>query len=323
MLVASILTTVGVCAPQPLPDTMLISIRRPVGEAPDGNLPLDVKVIQSALNDTSPEVGGASPPQRLDGDAGPLTRAAIRQFQRHHFGFHDGRVDINKFTIIRLNELRARRLHPNRIAIIAAYLQEALRVIRAGETNLLMAQAVVHTRDGGGIPALGRTERMRKVNLHFQADKSGTPDLTIREVLRIYQRMKTVFQRPGGIWGIQVFEVNYFPDMERKSAAWTTAGGFDLPNQLRDGEPARADRIYLTGAIDRGSPQATVMRIIHELAHFVGPQDGHGAIDDNGVGGVWVDAPQVVRLGPAQRLKTAQLYATFAMDCAGIRPPGK
>lgn len=164
---------------------------------------------------------------------------------------------------------------------------------------------------------------MRKVNLHFQADASGTPDLTIREVLRIYQRMKQVFQRPGGIWGVQVFEVNYFPDMESRAAAWTTAGGFDMPNQLREGEPARADRIYLTGAIDRGSPQATVMRIIHELAHFVGPGDDQGAILDNGVGGVWVDAPQVVRLSPAQRLKTAQMYATFALDCAGIRPPGK
>ena len=65
------------------------------------------------------------------------------------------------------------------------------------------------------------------------------------------------------------------------------------------------------------------MRIIHELAHFVGPGDDQGAILDNGVGGVWVDAPQVVRLSPAQRLKTAQIYATFALDCAGIRPPGK
>lgn len=92
MPVASILTTLGVCARQPLPTTMLISISRPVGEAPDGNLLPDVRTIQSALNENQPEEGGAAPTLNVDGIAGPLTREAIRRFQRHHFGSHDGRV---------------------------------------------------------------------------------------------------------------------------------------------------------------------------------------------------------------------------------------
>ncbi|HEY4563369.1 MAG TPA: hypothetical protein VIJ36_10340, partial [Thermoanaerobaculia bacterium] len=38
------------------------------------------------------------------GICGPLTIGAIRRFQQHHFGWQDGRVDVNNVTMAKLNE---------------------------------------------------------------------------------------------------------------------------------------------------------------------------------------------------------------------------
>src|SRR5215813_6686830 len=71
------------------------------------NRPDDVQVIQRALNDVPPNQGKPVPPLVVDGISGPKTRKAIQTFQLKHFGWKlaDGRVDPDKPTIARLNEL--------------------------------------------------------------------------------------------------------------------------------------------------------------------------------------------------------------------------
>lgn len=74
----------------------------------------DVFVVQGLLNNISSEGGGASPRLAFDGQSGPRTIAAIRQFQQTQLGFQDGRVDPRGRTIDLLNEVagvRCVRLH--------------------------------------------------------------------------------------------------------------------------------------------------------------------------------------------------------------------
>jgi peptidoglycan hydrolase-like protein with peptidoglycan-binding domain len=320
----------GGCIRQPLPpaSSLFFAIKEPVGDTARGNLKSDVKRIQEALNVIADNDGGPSPALVPDGIAGRLTIGAIKKFQQRQLGSHDGRVDPGKRTVVRLNEMQASQLRPDIVPTIISLVGTALGVIRAAQSNLLLALPVADAGGGGGggLPAFGRDALMRLSNLHFQVDRTPQPSATLRRILRIYDRMQQVFKRPGGVFGPAMFETNPFPDMEKIASAWTTAGGFDLIGHLRPRpEPAaRADRIYLCSQVATRSRQANIMLIVHELAHFVGPPEGDpNTIDDNHIGGVWIDDPKMVALTPTQRLRTAQNYATFALDCGGIRPPGK
>ena len=64
----------------------LVSIRLPVGNAPGGNLPVDVRTIQTALNEIPPEDGGPVPQLVVDGFVGTFTIGAIDQFQLKQLG---------------------------------------------------------------------------------------------------------------------------------------------------------------------------------------------------------------------------------------------
>src|SRR3954453_18344624 len=83
---------------------MAETISAAVGTSPAPNRFGDVETIQSMLNQVPPARGGPSPLLDLDGICGPLTIAAIRKFQKFHFGWQDGRVDVDNVTIAKLNE---------------------------------------------------------------------------------------------------------------------------------------------------------------------------------------------------------------------------
>lgn len=85
---------------------MAKSISASVGEG-GGNRPADVKTIQELLNQIPTSKGGPQPLLAVDGLIGPKTIGAIRNFQKFHFGWSDGRVDTNNVTIAKLNELTA------------------------------------------------------------------------------------------------------------------------------------------------------------------------------------------------------------------------
>jgi peptidoglycan hydrolase-like protein with peptidoglycan-binding domain len=67
------------------------------------NLADDVRAVQSALNAQDVADGGPGVKLAVDGLVGPLTIAAIEHYQRHHFGWADGRVDPDGPTIHALN----------------------------------------------------------------------------------------------------------------------------------------------------------------------------------------------------------------------------
>jgi hypothetical protein len=71
------------------------------------NVPNDVGLVQSKLNEVAPEVGGPSPPLAVDSICGPKTKGAILQFQRRYPGelVSDGRIDCDKATWKKLAEV--------------------------------------------------------------------------------------------------------------------------------------------------------------------------------------------------------------------------
>lgn len=72
------------------------------------NVPGDVRYVQFLLNDWRRKKG--LPTLAEDGIAGPLTNAAIRDFQKAETGIVDGRVDVNGTTIRKLEYLHIVRL---------------------------------------------------------------------------------------------------------------------------------------------------------------------------------------------------------------------
>jgi peptidoglycan hydrolase-like protein with peptidoglycan-binding domain len=82
-------------------------LTRPVCQALQ-NTPGDVRYVQFLLNDWRRERGLSTLEE--DGIAGPLTNAAIRDFQNAETDIADGRVDVNGPTIRRLEYLHVARL---------------------------------------------------------------------------------------------------------------------------------------------------------------------------------------------------------------------
>jgi peptidoglycan hydrolase-like protein with peptidoglycan-binding domain len=82
-------------------------LTRPVCQALQ-NAPGDVRYVQFLLNDWRREKGLSTLAE--DGVVGPLTNAAIRDFQKAQTGIVDGRVDMNGPTIRKLEYLHIARL---------------------------------------------------------------------------------------------------------------------------------------------------------------------------------------------------------------------
>jgi hypothetical protein len=82
-------------------------LTRPVSQALQ-NVPGDVRYVQFLLNDW--RRGKRLPTLAEDGIAGPLTNAAIRDFQKAEVSIVDGRVDVNGPTIRKLEYLHILRL---------------------------------------------------------------------------------------------------------------------------------------------------------------------------------------------------------------------
>lgn len=67
------------------------------------NKPADVRTVQELLNDIPNGLGGPDKPVAVDGLIGPETIKAITRFQSRHFGWGDGRVDVDGKTLGQLN----------------------------------------------------------------------------------------------------------------------------------------------------------------------------------------------------------------------------
>jgi len=83
-------------------------LTKPVGQAVKSDPP-DAKYVQFLLNDWR-HAKGITPPLAVDGIVGPLTNAAIREFQKAETGIVDGQVDVNGPTIKHLEYLHLARI---------------------------------------------------------------------------------------------------------------------------------------------------------------------------------------------------------------------
>lgn len=139
----------------------------------------DVIKIQRTLNKVPQNQGGTLPLLVEDGICGPKTNKAIQNFQLHHFGFSgaDGRVDPDKQTIIKLNQVlfsNSPKLNPiddaSFLAALVANFNLVQQGVRAANTNILRAKIVVDAPDN--LPSFGgtRAEKMARVNRHFKID---------------------------------------------------------------------------------------------------------------------------------------------------------
>lgn len=261
----------------------------------------NVKRVQMALNNVPVEMGGPAVWLDPDGVVGTKTLTAIEDFQQHHFGFKDGRVDVMGKTQAKLSSLQPSKLARMRMA--KRYLDDALSAMQAAVARLTTAG--LELQSGGG---LSGGQNLEHVDLHFDVTKSASPAQVITDVTLVYRDMLSVFARPGGLWGWMAFEAEPFANPG--FYAFTYWGGFNLSGQYIGWQ--RLDTVYLSVLFDTANDMERTTTIIHELAHFVGPKAGH-RIDDYAYGATM--SPPMRALTPYQKQHNAENFSNFAMQC--------
>lgn len=267
----------------------------------------DTLKIQNGLNNVPAANGGAVPPLVPDGKCGPKTIQAIQKYQLAHFGFSgaDGRVDPGARTIAKLNEDTGAISFPDMAPVVRlteAWVRECLR-------HLDLVNFVLDS-PGSGFGAT-RAERMRLVNKHFDLDVFPNKRAMYRLIRRTFESMRTVFERPGGLWGVATFDRD---PLNRAVQAYVIGGGFFRPGVtfFLEGQKLRADTVYLCVrfANELQDDRRRAFVVIHELAHFVGHPQPIGDHAHNKQGAR-------IRTMPSNlKVINAETYANFAWEVA-------
>ncbi|MBK7926265.1 MAG: peptidoglycan-binding protein [Bryobacterales bacterium] len=331
----------GVTPPGPTPGGGPVTIKFPVG-INGRNEALDVLNIQVALIQVGPANGGQTPDFAIDGICGPKTKAAIQKFQLQHFGWKgcDGLIEPGKQTLAKLNELLGhgggggipilgtgpggaakQALLPATPAAPPTELQKgialALKWILAAQTNVISAIPYVNSKDTPGpFQVFGREFRMRQLNNHFLIDKTPAKMANTRFVLKTFDRMRQVFERPGGLWGEAAFEKD--PLNDNTVFAYTWWGGFFKGGQHRveKQHKIRLDSIFLSPPFNPLIEERKAFTIIHELAHFV----GHPEFIDDHAYNFQGQMKKINNLPPHLKLLNAESYSNFAYEVANGKP---
>jgi len=290
----------------------------------------DVIKIQEALNKVPQNQGGTLPLLVVDGICGSKTNNAIRNFQLHHFGFSgaDGRIDPDKQTIIKLNQVlfsNSPKLDPiDDSSFLAALLANFALVqqgVRAANANILRAKVVVNADDN--IPSFGgsRAEKMARLNRHFKIDSfpRNQRSQELDRVGQVFEFMNRIVNFPLFFDGKGFFELDTSGDPR---IAFTFANGFFRPGEVSENGVRKDTMHFGKRAITAvGIPDFVAFIMTHEMAHFIGLPGGT-FIGDNGRG--WFDDPIMQKLSLRERLESADPYAGFAHECRtgdSSRPP--
>ena len=272
------------------------------------NVERDIIRVQNVVNRIPESLGGAGMSLNESGRADAATIAAIKKFQRFHFGSEDGRVDAGGRTQAKLSSLLPAKIE--RLKATQPYLSQARDCILAAQTKVLIAATELRTGGGG----IGGTRNLDLIDKHFEVRKSSDPSGVLSHIKNIYTTMLAVFQRPGGLLGWSAFEGEPFSDPNLY--AFTLYGGYRLAG--RYDAWARLDTIYLSKGLDGAGADQRIATIVHELAHFVGPEYGD-LITDYGYG--WLDDPKISRLTPYQKQHNADCFSNLAFDAKFGRAP--
>ncbi len=300
---------------------MDLHITKPVGKNGERN-GNNVLAVQKALNRVPPDLGGPAIKLVEDGIVGPKTQGAIDSFQRLHFGSDkaDGTIDVRNRTQAKISSLQPTKLA--RMAKAETHLEAAKRCIRAAEAKIAMAFA----ENVGAPPVAGA---LALVDKHFAIKKSANQNYVLSFIQSVFRDMAGVFARTGmfGNTGFSMyFEAEPFTNPDLFAFTWYSGyremgvyGGVQDDNGL-DQAWFRHDTIYLSAFYDATTDDDRVQTIVHELAHFVGPEStSSDRVTDNAYGDF--DRPAMVALDTDKRIHNAECYGNFAFDAQFNRMP--
>lgn len=288
-----------------------LGLTAPVGGAQRcRNLASDVRAVQKALNSFAAVDGGPNPKLVEDGIYGPKTAAAIQKFQVKNFGYGgaDGVVDPGMQTDRKLagGSEDATGL-PQEMYGKIGY---ALTVINITRSQISAARSF---REGlTSFTGMGEAS-WNKLVKHFQIDKFPNWSAQLDAIDRVYSDMQTAIGHvPQGV----VLFADEPPGKSSGYFAFTYAGGYGSGNRgKKTADGTYMDSIYFTPKMRTMMQDAFAYIMIHELAHYVGPDDrsGNGILDyayhRNPVSYQW--------LVPWQRVRNADCYSQYAFDAIG------
>ena len=312
-----------------------ISINRPVGRGDPRlvpNLPNDVLTIQKALNRFGSKLGGPSPKLVVDGLVGRLTTGAIEKFQTQQLGFTDSKIEPERKTINRINELELAIfviVKPETIdKIYKQLMPDVHRCVLAADAAILAASRALVAPPGGFNPGAAS---LALVNRHFKLDKNPRPAAamdfirgTVRNMLALVNRNqgaeRTFVAAPG--------RYNFAKAQLSGVLALTPANGVALKgfekSKAQDGSNILLplDKILITVPFNRATRDLQIITLIHEMAHYLGGPDGApNCIDDPPSRS---SAPEeIAKLPPSSMPLIAENYGTFAFEAAFRRPAFK
>lgn len=281
----------------------------------------DVRVIQDALNQVPARSGGPEPPLKVDGLCYGKSQAAIKRFQKEacHFKWPDGRVDPNGKTHERLKDFFI-PANPYTLPYVYHMLPKALLWILAAKRVLWDAD--LHRR---GKPGFG--SRMELVNRYFHLDQVGPRGAaaSLASIRETFIKMETCI---GHSSPFTELGSGYFQEdpLEAHASGYTFSGGFTRRSRTKTTPPMskednyrgpnqRQDTIYICPRVLNAHSDFSYTRIVvHELAHFCGPEPGGQTITDYGYRDRKVPAEQdkFFKLRPELAIRTADCYAEFA-----------
>jgi hypothetical protein len=335
----------GICfQPEPPPDSDIV-ISASVGEG-GVNKADDVRLIQSVLNNVPAADGGPDPDLDVDGICGQLTTKAISDFQRRKLGFVDARVDPNGPTLRALNGQRrrtvtavkkgARRgparapangpppLQPNPfiVPVIESLVPPVRVAIRAASFQLAVVQPFVTTHRQK-LPTGRFLENVRfclkLLDSTFSFFKFDNPLLAHHRLSTTFRNMEVALSRSFDtppLIAKKLFVPNSFSQhMDDTALAYAALGGaFDGPDVLTtEGGPANQIVLCRDLAIESRTTQITT--VIHELAHYVGPEKDPNDDHSDGDFLTPADRPRMDALAPRLKIRNAEHYAGYAFLC--------
>jgi len=273
------------------------------------NFPDDVRKVQEALNRFPPNEGGPNPKLVVDGIVGPKTSAAIYAFQRKQFGVEkaDGVVDVGMRTDERLAGVTS--TYSSLPAEMMQHIPRTMSIINISRSTISAARNF-KTNGSTGIVNFGEAS-WNKLVKHFQLDKFQNWDMQMTWLDRIYIGMQTAI---GHIPQGMILLADEPANSNEGAFAFTFAGGFEVEQRNKTYQGIPRGSVYLCPRMQTMKQDAFSYVLIHELAHFVGPNGQTGVqVDDYG----YQHKPGYEGLVPWQRVHNADNFAQFSFDAVG------
>jgi hypothetical protein len=286
----------------------------------------DVRVIQDALNQVPPTSGGPVPPLKVDGLCYGKTLAAIRRFQKEACGFKwpDGRISPGGKTHTRLREFFI-PANPYTMPRIYQMLPQALLWILAAKRVLGLAELHLRGQQGFSKP-------FQLVDKYFHVGTLA-PVQKSASITRIRDTFNNMERCIGHSSPMTTLGSGYFQEdpLNSEFGAYTFFGGFTRRSRTKTTPPLgsednyenadkRQDTISVCSRVLNSQSDGVYTRVIvHELAHFCGPEvNSSDVIEDHS----YRQRPNFFQLTPRQAIRTADCYSEFAGEAKlGVEPP--